>query len=51
MRVEPITPIQHRKNFQKMPFNQLYAIYKKRGNQHKPKSKRELLDLICDYYA
>ncbi len=51
MRVETISATEHRKNFTKMPYKQLYAIYKSRGNQYRPRTKRKLVELLVDCYA
>ena len=50
MKIEPISAAQHRKNFQKMPFNKLYAIYKKKGSEYNPRTKRKLIELIMFWY-
>jgi hypothetical protein len=50
-KVEPISLIEHRKNFQKMPYKQLYAIYKSKGNEYRPSTKWKLVELLVNTYA
>lgn len=48
--VEPLSEMDHRRNFMKMPYKQLYAIYKRKGNEYRPHTKRKLVELLVDTY-
>ena len=51
MRVEPISAIEHYRNFKRMDYRQLYAIIKKRNKGGvSPRNKTECLRVLNEWY-